>query len=325
MNRRDTVLALLALGAAPLAAEAQPRGKVYRIGVLEITSATLNRVNFNAFLQGLSELGYVEGVNIIIDYRSAYGRAERFPELAADLARARPDIILVSGTPAALAAKGVGTIPVVMTTSADPVGTGIVASLAHPGGNVTGLTTLVSEFGAKRLEILKELVPGIARIAVLYNGSNPAVSAQWPQLERAARSLGLQAQLLDVRDAAGIGRAFNSAIEQRAGAALVSVEAVMSANRHYIVELAAKHRMPVMYAARDFVNAGGLISYGVHYPDMYRRAATFVDKIFKGAKPGDLPIEQPTKLELVINQKAAKALGLTIPRSLLFRADRVIE
>ena len=325
MNRRDTVLAILALGAVPLPAEAQPRGKVYRIGVLDITSATLNRANLDAFLQGLRELGYVEGQNIIIDYRSADGRAERFPELAADLARAKPDIILVRGTPAALAAKGVGTIPVVMTSSADPVGPGVVASLARPGGNVTGLTTLTTELAAKRLEILKELVPGIARIAALYNGSNPADSAQRAEIERAARSLGLQAQVLDVRDAAGIGRAFDSAVEQRDDAALVSNEAVMAANRRSIVELAAKHRLPAMYSDREFVDAGGLISYGVHYPDMYRRAATFVDKIFKGAKPGDLPIEQPTKLELVINQKAAKALGLTIPRSLLFRADRVIE
>ncbi len=325
MNRRDTFLALLALGAAPLAAEAQPQGKVYRIGVLEMTSATLNRVNFAALLQGLRELGYVEGQNIIIDYRSADGRAERFPELAADLARARPDIILVRGTSAALAAKRAGTIPVVMIASADPVGPGVVASLAHPGGNVTGFTTLAVSLAGKRLEILKELVPGIARIAALLNRSNPGASAQWAEIERAARSLGLQAELLDVRDAVGIGRAFNSAVEQRAGAMLVSIETVMSANRRSIVELAVKHRLPTMYAAREFVDAGGLISYGVHYPDLYRRAATFVDKIFKGAKPGDLPIEQPTKLELVINQKAANALGLTIPRSLLFRADQVIE
>jgi putative ABC transport system substrate-binding protein len=300
-------------------------GKVYRIGVLEIAPASANRANMDALMRGLREAGYVEGQNIVIDYRSADGRPERFPELAADLVRAKPDIIVTRGTSAALAAKAVGSIPVVMATSSDPIGSRVVANLARPGGNVTGLTTMVSELGAKRLEILKELLPARSRIAAILNLSNPTSEGERKRIERAARSLGLRATVLDVRGADALNRALETALEQGASALLINAEAVVLANRRTIVDFGARHKLPVMYSARDYVAIGGLMSYGVHYPDLYYRAASYVDKILKGAKPGDLPIEQPTRLNLVINLKTAKALGIAIPRELLLRADEVIQ
>jgi putative ABC transport system substrate-binding protein len=301
-------------------------GKLYRIGFLETTSATANRVNLDALLRGLKERGYAEGKNLIIDYRSADGRAERFPEMASELARAKPDVIVTRGTAAALAAKNLRSIPVVMATSADPVGPGIVASLARPGGNVTGLTAIVSELGGKRMELLKELLPTARRIGFIAGMStNPSSQGQWNEVDRAARSLGMEARVLDVRDGQTLQRAFEQAKELGIDALLTTGEALTLANRRAMGELALKHRVPVIYPAREFVEAGGLISYGVHYPDLYYRSASYIDKILKGAKPGDLPIEQPTKLELVINMKAAKALGITIPRGVLLRADEVIE
>ena len=325
MHRGALVVALvLSSIAAPLPVDAQRPEKLYRIGMLERTSTAINAANLEGFRQGLRELGYVEGKSFVIEYRSADGRDERFPSLAAELVRLKVDLILTRGTSAALAAKNAtGTIPVVITGVGDPVGQGVVASLARPGANVTGLSTLVTEIYAKRVGLLKELVPGAVRLAALINMSNPASPPQWKEVERATRSLGLQAQLLDVRKPEDLGPAFDGAIRQRADALVVGLETLTQANQRVIVDLAAKHRLPAIYASMEF--AGGLVVYGVNYPDQYRHAASFADRIFKGAKPADLPVEQPTKFELVINTRTAKALGLTIPPSLLLRADQVIQ
>jgi putative ABC transport system substrate-binding protein len=327
MDRRRFLLTSLAGAlAAPRAAGAQQAGKVWRIGVLETTSPSLNTTNLDAFRKGLRELGYVEGRNFVIEYRSADGRPERFPSLASELVRLKVDLIVTRGTPAVLAAKkATGSIPIVMATSADPAGFGVVSGLARPGTNVTGLSTIAVELAAKRLELLKEAIPRIARIAELANMSSPASASQWRQIEVAARSLGLEPQLLDVRAPADFARAFDTAINQRADAIIVANDTLTQSNLIRIVDLSAKHRLPSIFASREFVDAGGLMAYGPNFTDLYRRAATYVDKILKGAKPADLPIEQPTKFELVINLRTAKALGLTIPPSLLARADQVIE
>ncbi len=323
MNRRDTVLALLALGATPLNSFAQQPSKVWRIGMLETTSMALNAANLDAFLRGMQELGYVEGRNFVIDYRSADGRDERFPDLAAELLRGKVDLIVTRGTPATQAAKkGTATIPVVTTAIGDPLL--LVASFARPGGNITGLSSFTTELQTKRIELIREMVPGVARIAVLMNMGNAAFPPQWKETERAARSLGVEVQLFDVRRAEDLERAFEAAVKQRANALVVGQDGVTQANGRHIVALAVKHRLPAIYYSSEYVDDGGLISYGVNYPDLYRRAASYVDKILKGAKPGDLPIEQPTKFDLVMNRKAAKAIGLRIPPALLARADRVI-
>lgn len=316
-----TIVALVSPGAVA----AQPADKIYRIGMLERTPSAVNAANLDAFRQGLRALGYTEGKNLVIEYRSADGRDERFRELAAELVGLKVDLILTRGTPAALAAKHAtgGATPVVITGVGDPIGQGIVASLARPGGNITGLSATVTEIYPKRVELLSEIVPKATRIAVLFNMSNPAIPRQWLEVENAARALGLQAQLLDVRRAEDLRPAFDTATRQRADALVVGLETLTLANAPLIVELAAKHRLPAMYASTEFV--GGLASYGVNYPDHYRRAATFVDKIFKGAKPADLPVEQPTKLELAINLKTARALGLKIPQTVLLQVDNMIE
>lgn len=309
---------------APLAVEAQPPDKVYRIGVLERTSPTVNVANLESFRQGLRALGYVEGKNVVIEYRSAEGRDDRFADLAAELVRLKVDLILTRGTPAALAAKHATPVtPVVITGVGDPVGQGIITSLAHPGGNITGLSATVTEIYPKRVELLKELVPKAARIAALFNMSNPAIPRQWTTVETAARSLGVQPLLLDVRKAEDLRPAFETAMRERADALVVGLETLTLANAPLIVDLAAKHRLPAVYASTEFI--GGLASYGVNYPDHYRRAAIFVDKIFKGAKPSDLPVEQPTKLELVVNLRTARALGLTIPRTVMLQVDQIVE
>jgi len=324
MKRREFIALIGGTAAAwPLAARAQ---SAYRIGVLETTSAALNAANFDALRQGLRQHGYIEGQNLVIEYRSADGRAERFPDLAAELVRLNVDLIVTRGTPAIFAAKNATkTIPVVMAASGDPLGAGVVAGLARPGGNVTGLSAFVTELQAKRLELLREMVPRIDRIAALLNMSSPAEPPQWEETKAAARTLAIEPQLLDVRKPEDLGRAFETAIRQRADALVVGMNVLTQANRRPIADLATKHRLPAIYASREFVDAGGLVVLGVSYPDLYRRAATYVDKILKGAKPADLPIEQPTKFELIINLKTAKALGLEIPPTVLARADEVIE
>jgi putative ABC transport system substrate-binding protein len=326
MNRRDTVRALLALGAAsgPLRSFSQQPGKVWRIGILETRSMALNAADLGAFLKGMQELGYVERRNFVIDYRSADGRAERFPDLAAELIRGQVDVIVTRGTPATLACKkATTTIPVVTASLGNPLLA--VTSLARPGGNITGLTSISSELQGKRVQLLREIVPGLARLAHLQNMSNPSGAASWKEVDRAVRSLGLQPQLLDARKPEEFAPAFDLAVKQQANALLVEQDGLMQANEKLIVELAAKHRLPAIYQSREYVDGGGLISYGVSYADLYRRAAVYVDKILKGAKPGELPMEQPTKFDLVINLKTAKALGLTIPQSVLLRATELIQ
>ena len=320
MKRVALLLFALALSFAACAQS----GKVYRIGLLEMTPASANRANLDALLRGLRELGYTEGKNLVIDYRSADGRIDRFPDLVADLVRAKPDIIVARGTVPTLAAKDSG-IPVVMSSSANPLGTRVVSSLARPGGNVTGLTSLTTELHGKRMELIKELLPGVKHIGLPLNMVNPNAPAQWKEVERAAHLLGLRAQVFDARDANTLARALETAAGQSVNALLINAEALMVANRRAIVDFAAKHKLPVMYSGREFVEAGGLISYAPDYRALYYRAAFYVDRILKGAKPGDLPIEQPAKLELVINMKAAKALGIAVPQQLLLRADEVIE
>ena len=325
MDRR-TFIGRVAGGllAAPLAAEAQQAGKVYRIGILETIPAARNAANLDALRRGLRDLGYVEGRNLVIEYRSADGRAERFPELAAELVRLKVDLIVTRGTPAARAAKkATETIPMVMATMGDPHA--LVGSYAHPGGNITGVTTFSTELTGKRIELLKELVPSLSRVALLHNMGNPAAPPEWEETKRAARSLGLRAELLDVRSQDDLGRAFERAVRQHVDALLIGADGLTQMHQQAIVDLVAQNRVPAAYPAREFVEAGGLISYAVNYPDLYFRFASFVDRIFKGAKPGELPVEQPTKFALVINLKTAKALGLTIPQSLLLRADEVIQ
>jgi putative tryptophan/tyrosine transport system substrate-binding protein len=327
MDRRTFIHTLAGgLVAVPFAAEALQAQdeKLYRIGMLERTSPEINAANVAAFRQGLRERGYIDGQNLVIEYRSAEGRDERFPDLAAELVGLKVNLILTRGTPAALAAKhATATIPVVFTGVGDPVGQGLVASLARPGRNVAGLSAAVTEIFPKRVQLIMELVPKAARLAALFNMSNPALPRQWREVEMAARSLSVEPHLLDVRKPEDLAPAFDAAGRQRADALIVGLDTLTQANQHVIVDLAAKRRLPAIYASLEF--AGGLAVYGVNYPEMYRQAASFASKIFKGAKPEDLPVEEPTRVELVINLRTARAIGLTIPQSVLFRADRVIE
>ena len=327
MSRREvTLFVILSFLGMPFTADAQQGQRVYRVGVLETISPALNAANFDAFRQGLRALGYVEGQNLVIEYRSADGDASRFPALATELVRLQVDVLVTRGTPAALAAKdAAGAIPVVMAAIGEPLGLGIVADLARPGGNVTGFSAFATVLSGKRVELLREMLPDLKRIAALLNMGNPLFPPQWKEIETAARSLGIEPQLLDMRRSADIRRLFDTAITWRADALIVGADGLAQANRPSITALAMKHRLPTMYPSREFVDAGGLISYGVSYPHLYYRASGFVDKIFRGAKPGDLPVEQPTKFELVINLKTAKALRLAIPESVLVRADWVVE
>ena len=326
VRRRQFLIAAGALLSAPLSAGAQPAAKVYRIGMLETRSTILNAANIDAFRQGMRELGYKEGQNLEIVYRSSDGYDERFPDLVSELIRLKVDLILTRGTPAALAARSASrTIPVVMAASGDPVASGLVASLARPGGNVTGLSSGLTEAYAKRVELLKELLPRLARLAAIFNMGNASVLPHWHVVEATARSLGIEPQLLDVRRPEDLQRLFDAAAKQRAEALIVGLDGVAQGNLRPIAELAAKQRLPSIYAEKAYVDVGGLITYGASDHGMYHRAASFVDRIFKGAKPADLPVEQPTRFELVINLKTAKALGLKIPQSILLRADRVIE
>jgi len=316
----------LALGilVAPLAAEAQPSGKVYRIGYLGTTPPPARM--WDALLDGLREYGYREGQNLVFERRFSEGHAERFPELAAELVRLRVDLILVITTPAALAAKhATQTIPIVMPTAIDPVGAGLVESLARPGGNVTGLSPIYPDLVGKRLELLKDVVPGLSRVVVLWNAANPANAAVWEETQAAAHALGLLLHSQDVRGPQDLEGAFARTAQARPEALLVLSDELLSMHRPQIVEFATQQHLPSMFAHKQWVVAGGLMSYGPSQTDLFRRAATYVDKILKGTKPADLPVEQPMKFELILNLKTAQALGLTIPPIVLFRADEVIQ
>jgi putative ABC transport system substrate-binding protein len=321
-----SVLLVLGLLAAPLIAEAQqPSTKTARIGYLSLRSGPSHFDE--AFRQGLRELGYVEGQNISVEYRWADWKPDRIPALAEELVRLKVDVIVsAGGGPTSRAVgKAVKTIPVVFLMGGDPVGTGLVASLARPGGNLTGVSLLTSELNAKRLELLKQAVPGVSRVAVLVNPTSPTAGAVLKELESAAQTLKVKLQVLEARDPQAIDGAFAAMKRERAGALLVANDPMFFAQRERIVGLAAKSRLPGIFEWREFAEAGGLLSYGTNVADMYRRLASYVDKILKGVKPADLPVEQPTRFELVINAKTAKALGLTIPPSFVFRADHVIQ
>jgi putative ABC transport system substrate-binding protein len=329
MDRRGFIGALAGgLLAAPLAAEAQPAPRNARIGYLATNLATTPHLQ-DAFRQGLRDLGYVEGRNLVIEYRSAEGKSDRLAVLAAELVALNIDVIVAPGTPQALAAKqATRTLPIVFATAADPVGSGLVTSLARPGGNVTGLSILAPALVGKRLELLTQALPGVSRVAVLWQPGGHDERTDNDILKEAgvaARVLGVRLQFVEVRGPADFDRAFSDMTRARAGALTVLTGIMFLNERRRLVDLTAKNRLPAVYGGRDFVDAGGLLSYGPNLGDLYRRAATYVDNILKGAKPGDLPVEQPTKFELVINLKTAKALGLMIPPSLLQRADQVVE
>jgi putative ABC transport system substrate-binding protein len=312
---------MLSLLVTPLAAGAQPARKVYRIGYL-FTGLLPPKV----FLQALHELGYVEGRNLALESRGAEGREDRLPALAAELVQLKVDVIVAPGEAAAQAAKqATKTIPIVIAAAADPVGAGLVASLARPGGNITGVSTLSRELNGKRLELLKETFSKVIRVAVLTRAASVTTGGQLQEMEGEARSLGLQLQILEVRDLNDFDSAFSAIVKERADALLDLPDPLFHANRRLIAEFAARNRLPSIFHARDFVEAGGLMSYAASFANVYRRTAVYVDKILKGAAPADLPVEQPTKFELVINLKTAKALGITIPPALLFQADEVIK
>jgi putative ABC transport system substrate-binding protein len=315
----------LGLLLAPPAGEAQQPSRTPRIGVISTGTLATATPNVEAFREGLRELGLVDGRTVVIEYRWAEGRAERFPALAVELVDLKVDLILASSTPVALAAKNATTtIPIVFATAADPVGS-LVASLARPGGNVTGLSLLAPEITARQLQLLKEGVPRASRVAVLSNPANSYTPRMVTETEAAARSLGLRVHVLGARGAEELEGAFAAITKERPDAFFTLADPVLFAHRARIAEFANRNRLPAMYPHREYAEAGGLMAYGADLRDNFRRAATFVDKILKGAKPADLPVEQPTKFELVINLKTAKALGLTIPPAVLARADEVIR
>ena len=327
MDRRAFISGITGgLLAAPPAVGAQQASKIARIGYLATALATYPHLP-EAFRQGLRDLGYVEGRNVEIEYRDAEGKYERLPALAAELVRLKVDVIVAGPAPPAVAAKNAtGKIPIVMIGVGDPVGLRLIASLARPGGNVTGSSFAVGlETIGKGLELLKETVPKVRRLAVLSNPANPAQALAIRDVKVAAQSLGVQLQLLEARGPNEFDGAFTAMAKGRVEALLVLTDPMFALHRARLADLAAKNRLPSMHGFREYVEAGGLMSYGPSVSDIWRRAATYVDKILKGAKPADLPVEQPTKFELVINLKTAKALGLTIPPSLLQRADLVIE
>jgi putative ABC transport system substrate-binding protein len=328
LQRRDFLIAAGALLAAPLAAEAQQAAKIARIGFLGNSTTALGHLR-DAFLQGMRDLGYVEGRNLVIEYRYAEGQLERFPALAAELVALKVDVIVAPPTPAAHAAKrATTTIPIVFAGAGDPVTSGLVTSLARPGGNITGLSGLSPELVGKCLEQLKQAVPGVSRVAVLWQPGGQGERAERDMLKEAAvaaRALGMRLQFVEARGTADFDWAFSNMTTARAGALTVLPSSMFNTERRRLADLAAKSRLPAVYQLREYVDAGGLMAYGANLADLNRRAAAYVDKILKGAKPADLPVEQATKFELVINLKTAKALGITIPQSVLLRADEVIQ
>jgi putative ABC transport system substrate-binding protein len=326
LRRRDFIAGVAGLaGAWPLAARAQQPGKLPTIGFLGQSTRSAASEWVAAFVQRLHEVGWLEGRTVAIDYRWAEGRDELYAELAEQFVRLNVDVIVTSGTPAVMASKrATSTIPIVFATAGDPVGTNLVASLARPGGNATGLSTLGADLAGKRLEILREVVPSLSRLAIMGNAGNPFSVLEMEEVQAVARKLGLEVATLEIRHANDIMPAFDT-LKGRSEALYVCTDALASTNRIRINILAIGARLPTMHGSRDYVEAGGLMSFGPNYPDLFRRAADYVDKILRGAKPGNIPVEQPTKFDLIMNLITAKALGLTVPLPLLARADEVIE
>src|SRR5215831_38530 len=327
MGRKTIIVLLITLALASVdVVEGQQPKKVPWIGFLSAVSPSTNSARVEAFRQGLRELGYVEGKNIVVEYRYAEGKQDRVRELADELARLKVDIVVSAGPTLTRAAKeATGTIPIVMAFDDDPVGSGFVASLARPGGNITGLSTLFPEMSGKQLELLKEIVPTLSRVAVIGNATQPGNPQALREINLTADALGVQVQYLEVRGPKDIETAFREASKEHADAVLVLSTTILYFNRRQVSELAVKSRLPTIYGRPEYVDEGGLVYYGPSYTDLYRRVAVYVDKILKGAKPADLPVEQPTKFEFIINLKAAKQIGLTIPPNVLVRADKVIR
>ena len=327
MKRREFISLVGAAAAWPLAARAQQVGKMPKIGYLGVSSPSLEPHYVEAFRQKLRELGHVEGKNIAIEYRWAEGQDDRLPNLASELVRLKPDVIVTTGTPGAVAAmQATKTIPIVMASSADPVGSGLVASLARPGGNVTGFTILGPELEGKRLELLKQAVPGLSRLAVLWNPSNPGIVSYFETVKNAGRALQISlGPVVEVRRSDELDSAFTAIASARPHALVVIADRFLLSHRKQIVEFAAVKRLPTMYPYREYVDAGELMSYAPSNIELFLGTAIYVDKILKGAKPGDLPIQEPTKFELVINLKTAKALGLDVPLHLQQLANEMIE
>jgi putative ABC transport system substrate-binding protein len=326
MRRICVLICLLLTAFLPAASRAQQPTKVLRIGVLTGGSASANSGRHDAFRQGLRHLGYVEGKNIIVEWRNADGKIVNLPGLAAELVRLKVDVIVTAGPQVTRVAKeATSTIPIVMAFDNDPVGSGHVASLARPGENITGLSTLSPELSGKQLELLKEVAAGLSRVGVLGTSTQPGYAQVAKEIEISAAALGVKLQVLDILTPNDIEAAFRNARTGRAEAVVVLASAVVAPHRTRVVDLAVKSRLPAIYPYREYVETGGLMSYGVQVNDLYRRAATYVDKILKGAKPADLPVEQPTKFELVINLKTAKQIGLTIPPNVLVTADKIIK
>lgn len=327
MNRKIFVCLLatfLLTTAAP--AHAQPSTKIFRLGYLAGSSLTVNVDRVEAFLQGLRELGYVQGKNIVLEYRAAEGKSERYPALASELVSLKVDVIVTAGAASTRAAReATSTIPIVMVQDGDPVGSGFVASLARPGGNVTGLSTLAPEISGKRLEILKEIIPKLSRLAILGTSKYPGNAQSLKETELAAMALGVRIQYLDALGSQDIEPAFRAARRESADAILLLQSFVLNSHRKQIVNLAIKGRHPAIYYSPEWVKDGGLMSYGVSFTDLNHRAASYVDKILKGTKPADLPVEQPQKFEFIVNLKTAKQIGLVIPPNVLARADKVIR
>jgi putative ABC transport system substrate-binding protein len=323
MRRREFITVVGGVAATwPLAARAQKAGKVRRIGILDTTTRELNN-DIAGLFKGLQTFGYIEGQNLDVEYRSAKGRNERLPDLVSELLRLNLDLIIVRGTPEIIAIKNANSkLPIVMSAVVDPV---VAASLSHPGGNITGMSSMVTELEAKRLEILREIVPGMKRMALLGDFRNPAVAMQWDEVQTAARSLAIYTEHFDVRSSEDISRAFETAIGNHVDAIRIGVDGTTRPNRALIVALASKYKLPAIYAAREFAIEGGLIAFAADYADLYLRTATVVDKVLNGANPAEIPVEQPTKFDLVINLRTAKSLGLTVQYVLVARADEVID
>jgi putative tryptophan/tyrosine transport system substrate-binding protein len=328
MNRKVSCLALVALLFAlsfSAAAQQQPK-KVPRIGYLSGTSPSVNSARVEAFRQGLRDLGYVDGKNIVIEWRYAEGKLDRLPALAAELVRLKVEVIVASAPPPTRSAKqATATIPIVMSYDDDPVGNGFVASLARPGGNITGLATLAPELSGKQLELLKEIIPKLSRVAVLGNATRPGSPQALREINLAADAFGIQLQYLEIQAPKDIEIAFRAASKEQADAVLVLGSPTLLSQRRQVADLAVKSRLPAIYGRPEYVEDGGLMSYATSFTDLSRRSAIYVDKILKGAKPADLPVEQPKKFEFIINLKAAKQIGLTIPPNVLARADKVIR